>query len=53
MDFLKIIVSVLLIALFVFIFGHKSFNRLLEDGVTTSNYEEIPHKIQAPGYLKE
>ena len=46
---LRIFVSGLLVIGYFGLFGFKSFNRFLEDGVTITKYEFVPEKVFSPG----
>ena len=46
---LRIFVSGLLVIGYFGLFGFKSFNRFLEDGVTITKYEIVPEKVISPG----
>ena len=46
---LRIFVSGLLVIGYLGLFGFKSFNRFLEEGVTITKYEFIPEKVVSPG----
>ena len=51
MNHLKVFMSLLLLIIFLILFGFKNINRFMQDGVSISQYQISPQKIKAPGIL--
>ena len=49
MDYIKIVISVLLVVVFYILFGEESIAKLRKGGISVSRNEEEPHIIKEPG----
>ena len=49
MDYFRIAVSVILVAVFFYLFGYWSIIRLMDDGITVSQSQIEPVNIKPPG----
>ena len=49
MDYVKVIISLILVLVFYFLFGQESLARLKKGGISISRHEEEPKHIKEPG----
>ena len=51
MDYFRIVVSLILLAVFFYLFGYRSIVRLMDNGIILSQSEIEPVNIKPPGIL--
>ena len=51
MDYIKIVISVLLVVVFYILFGEESIAKLRKGGISVSRNEEEPQIMKEPGKL--
>ena len=49
MDYFRMAVSLILVAVFFYLFGYWSIIRLMDDGITVSQSQIEPENIKPPG----
>ena len=51
MDYFRIVMSLILLAVFFYLFGYRSIVRLMDNGIILSQSEIEPVNIKPPGIL--
>ena len=51
MDYIKMLISFILVVVFYILFGQESIAKLKKGGISISRNEEEPPRIKEPGYM--